>query len=125
MLRQMLYGQNGLPQRYDLLCMQLLLFICLPTAHIHRYFRSYIVGIVEQFGRFTRMLQPGFNYINPCSESVVEVDMRMRVNTVGRQIVMTKDNIQLTMEASVYYRVINPLKVKYLLGLANVFPAIR
>ena len=105
--------------------MQLLLFICIPPANIHRYILSYIVGIVEQFGRFTRMLQPGFNYINPCSESVVEVDMRMRVGTVGRQIVMTKDNIQLTMEASVYYRVINPLKVKYLLGLANVFPAIR
>lgn len=27
-----------------------------------------IVGLVESFGRFNRLLKPGLNMINPCSE---------------------------------------------------------
>jgi erythrocyte band 7 integral membrane protein len=26
------------------------------------------VGLVETFGKFSRLLKPGFNLINPCSE---------------------------------------------------------
>lgn len=70
-------------------------------------------------------MQSGFNYKNPCSEEVVEVDMRMKTVLLGKQTVMTKDNIQLTVDAIVYYRVINPLKVKYLLGLASIYNAVR
>jgi regulator of protease activity HflC (stomatin/prohibitin superfamily) len=57
---------------------------------------GYVAGIVEQFGRFTRMLKPGFNIINPCSEEVLEVDMRLNSEHLGKQMVITKDNITLT-----------------------------
>lgn len=39
---------------------------------------------------------------------------------LGKQTVITKDNIQLVVEAAVYYRPINPIKVMYGLGLNNV-----
>lgn len=84
-----------------------------------------VAGIVEQFGRFTRLLKPGFNYINPCSEEVTTIDMKMKTVTLGKQVVMTKDNIQLTVETIVYYRITNPLKVKYSLGEAAIFHAVR
>ena len=70
-------------------------------------------------------MQPGFNYKNPCSEDVVEVDMKMKTTLLGKQVVMTKDNIQLTVDAIVYYRVVNPLKVKYMLGLASIYNAVK
>ena len=44
--------------------------------------------------------------------------MKMKTALLGKQVVMTRDNIQLTVDAIVYYRVVNPLKVKYLLGIA-------
>ena len=66
------------------------------------------------------MLKPGFNFLNPCTEEVVTVDMKIRSLLLGKQTVMTKDNIQMTVEAAVYYRPINPIKVTYGLGLHNV-----
>lgn len=84
-----------------------------------------VAGIVEQFGRFTRLLKPGFNYINPCSEEVTEIEMQMKTVTLGKQVAMTKDNIQLTVETIVYYRIINPLKVKYSLGVGAIFQAVK
>ena len=38
----------------------------LPTSHGNSIFK--VAGIVEEFGRFKRLLKPGFNLINPCSE---------------------------------------------------------
>lgn len=95
----------------------------LPTSKGRQL--AYVAGIVEQFGRFTRMLTPGFNIINPCSEEVIEVDMRLNTEHLGRQTVITMDNITLAVEASVYFRTTNPLRVKYTLGTGNVFAAIR
>lgn len=126
MLRLLLHGQVHLSQYTNLLRLQQVLQLHLQLRHRLRYETSFIAaGIVEQFGRFTRLMQSGFNYKNPCSEEVVEVDMRMKTVLLGKQTVMTKDNIQLTVDAIVYYRVINPLKVKYLLGLASIYNAVR
>lgn len=71
------------------------------------------------------MLKPGFNYLNPCTEQVVTVDMRIKSHQLGRQVVITKDNIQLTVEAAVFYRPLNPIKVTYGLGLHNVILGMR
>jgi regulator of protease activity HflC (stomatin/prohibitin superfamily) len=35
-------------------------------------FKLKLVGLVEKFGRFNRLLKPGFNLINPCSEEVFD-----------------------------------------------------
>jgi len=33
-------------------------------------FLNNIAGIVEEFGKFNRLINPGFNMINPCTEEV-------------------------------------------------------
>jgi regulator of protease activity HflC (stomatin/prohibitin superfamily) len=71
------------------------------------------------------MLKPGFNYLNPCTEDVLTVDMRIQSYLLGRQVIITKDNIQLNIEAAVYYRYINPIKVTYGIGMDRVHLAIR
>ena len=71
---------------------------------------------MEEFGKFSRMLKPGFNLINPCSEEVTLVDLRLRVMNVGRHQTMTKDNVKADIDASVSFRVINPVVSQYVLG---------
>ena len=55
------------------------------------------------------MLSPGFNMINPFSEDVSTVDLRLRVMSVGRNQTITKDNVKVNLDASVSFRVTNPI----------------
>lgn len=71
---------------------------------------------MEAFGKFTRLLKPGFNRINPCSEEVREVDMRIRVIGTGIHVAITKDNVKINIETSVAFRVTNPIIVYYQIG---------
>ena len=73
-------------------------------------------GLVEEFGKFSRLLKPGFNLINPCSEEVETVDLRLRVMSVGRHQTMTKDNVKADLDASVSFRITNPVVSQYKLG---------
>ena len=54
--------------------------------------------------------------INPCTEEVREVDMRVRIINPGANYCITKDNVKLTISSSIAYRVINPIQVFYILG---------
>lgn len=76
----------------------------------------FIAGIVEEFGKFSRLINPGFNMINPCTEEVKEVDMRIRILSPGVNQCITKDNVKLTVSSSIAYRVTNPILAYYLLG---------
>ena len=46
----------------------------------------------------------------------MEVDLRMQVVHVGRVSVQTKDNVQVNMDISLGYRIVNPVYVHYQLG---------
>ena len=50
-----------------------------------------------------------FNMINPFSEDVSTVDLRLRVMSVGRNQTITKDNVKANLDASVSFRVTNPI----------------
>ena len=52
-------------------------------------------GLVENFGKFKRMLKPGFNLINPCTEEVTEVSLKIKMVSVGKHKIITKDNVNL------------------------------
>jgi erythrocyte band 7 integral membrane protein len=92
------------------------IFYELPTAN---------AGIVEEFGKFSRLLYPGLNLINPCTESVTEVSMKIQCLKTGRQTVQTKDNINLDIETVVFYRIVNPVLVNYVIGVQLVYQNIR
>lgn len=56
--------------------------------------------------------------INPCTEDVREVDMKIRILPVGLNQCISKDNVKVSITSSVAYRVINPVMVYYVLGSA-------
>lgn len=63
------------------------------------------VGIVQKFGKFSKLYAPGLYYINPCTESLISIDKREKIIDIRRQICMTKDNIAVIVDAVVYYQV--------------------
>ncbi|HEX5631425.1 MAG TPA: SPFH domain-containing protein [Acidimicrobiia bacterium] len=70
-------------------------------------------GLVERFGRFDRMVDPGLRLIFPFIERIRRVDMREQVVDVPPQEVITKDNVVVTVDAVVYYQATDPVKLKY------------
>jgi len=50
-----------------------------------------------------KTLPPGLHYINPMSELLTIVDRREKVIDLKKQAVMTKDNVNVTIDAVVYY----------------------
>ena len=61
--------------------------------------------VVLTFGKFTRTLGAGINFIIPMVERTINVDIREKAVDVPSQEAMTKDNISCTVNAVIYYRI--------------------
>jgi len=68
------------------------------------------VGVVQKFGKFSKLYAPGLYYINPCTETMTFVDKREKVLDIRRQLCMTKDNITVIVDAVIYYQVLDSYK---------------
>jgi regulator of protease activity HflC (stomatin/prohibitin superfamily) len=75
--------------------------------------RPFERGIVETFGRYSRTLGSGLTIIIPFAENVYRVDMREALIDVPPQEVITKDNVHLTVDAIIYFKVMDPFRVMY------------
>ncbi len=72
--------------------------------------RQYERGVVLRFGRLIRTRDPGFNLIIPIVDRMVKVDLRVVTMVVEPQVVITKDNVTIKVDAVVYFMVKDPVK---------------
>ncbi len=75
--------------------------------------RPYEKGVVERMGKYNRTLGSGMNIILPFIESVYKVDMREALIDVPSQEVITKDNVNIGVDAVIYFKVTDPFRVMY------------
>ncbi|GAB7037675.1 MULTISPECIES: slipin family protein [Catenuloplanes] len=76
-----------------------------------RLVQQYQRGIVFRFGRVDdRVRQPGLRVIIPVVDRMVKVTMQTVVMPVPAQGAITRDNVTLTVDAVVYYRVVDPVR---------------
>ena len=69
---------------------------------------------IERFGRYTRTLVPGLNWITPIFEKVgAKLNMMERVMDVPSQEVITKDNAMVKVDGVVFYQVLDAAKAAY------------
>ncbi len=64
--------------------------------------------IIFRFGKYKRIVGPGIIYKFPLIEKSMEVDLRIKTLDISKQDIITKDNIPVTADTSVFYKVINP-----------------
>jgi regulator of protease activity HflC (stomatin/prohibitin superfamily) len=70
-------------------------------------------GVVLRLGKFKNVVEPGLNLVIPYIESLITVDVRERVINVEPQKVITKDNVSVTVDAVIYYKVVDPVKAEF------------
>jgi regulator of protease activity HflC (stomatin/prohibitin superfamily) len=70
--------------------------------------REYERGIVFRLGRLQRARGPGVILLIPVVDRMQKIDLRVVTLDIPRQEMMTRDNVPVTVDAVVYFRVVNP-----------------
>ncbi len=78
-----------------------------------RIIRPFERGLVERLGKYQHILSPGLNLIIPFFDTVLKVDMREVVLDVPPQFVITKDNVNVEVDAVIYAQVTDPFRSRY------------
>jgi erythrocyte band 7 integral membrane protein len=94
--------------------------ICCPNPY--KRVQQGHVGLVTKFGRFYKAVDPGLVKINPLSESLIQVDVKIQIVEVPLQTCITKDNVSLQINSVIYYSVVSPHKAAF--GVSNVRQAL-
>jgi regulator of protease activity HflC (stomatin/prohibitin superfamily) len=74
---------------------------------------QYEKGLVERWNAYERTVEPGLRYIIPFVQSMLRVNMREQVIDVPPQEIITEDNVVVTIDAVIYYQVIDPVRAMY------------
>jgi regulator of protease activity HflC (stomatin/prohibitin superfamily) len=77
-------------------------------AYSVRVMREYERAVVFLLGRLYKVKGPGLILVIPVVQQAVRVDLRTRVLDVPPQDVITADNVSVSVNAVVYYRVMDP-----------------
>src|SRR5204863_5637207 len=81
--------------------------IALPQAL--RILREYERGVVFRLGKLLGAKGPGLIILIPLVDRMVKMDLRVVTIDVAKQEIMTKDNVPATVDAVVYFRVVDPM----------------
>jgi len=84
-----------------------LLVVAFLAAAI-RILREYERGVVFTLGRFTRVAGPGLIIVIPFIQQMERVDLRVFVEDVPSQDIISKDNVSAKVNAVLYFRVVDP-----------------
>jgi len=74
-----------------------------------RVLREYERGVIFRLGKLVDAKGPGLIFLIPVVDKMVKMDLRVVTIDVARQEVMTRDNVPVTVDAVVYFRVVDPM----------------
>ncbi len=97
---------------FTIILVAVIIFFC-SIKQINEYER----GILFSFGKFSKILEPGWRLVLPIFQSFSKVDIRTKVIDVPEQETITKDNVSVKINAVIYFSVFDASKA--LLAVEN------
>src|ERR1017187_2184047 len=85
----------------------ILAIVVLPSAV--RILREYERAVVFRLGKLLRAKGPALVLLIPMVDRMVRMDLRVVTIDVPKQEIMTRDNVSVTVDAVVYFRVVDPV----------------
>lgn len=86
----------------------LVLLAVIVFPQMIRIMREYERAVVFRLGKLLGAKGPGIVLLIPIVDRMVKIDLRIVAIDVARQEVMTRDNVPVTVDAVVYFRVVDP-----------------
>ncbi|EKE19952.1 MAG: hypothetical protein ACD_8C00078G0003 [uncultured bacterium] len=79
----------------------LILVLLVSIKQINQYER----GVRFTIGKYTGIMEPGWRLVIPIFQSYQKIDMRIKAVDVPNQEAITKDNISVSVNAVIYYKI--------------------
>lgn len=86
----------------------LLILAAFVLPQMIRILREYERGVVFRLGKLLGTKGPGLIFLIPVVDRMVKLDLRVVTIDVPRQEMMTLDNVPVTVDAVVYFRIVDP-----------------
>lgn len=86
---------------YIILLVIAVVVLVLSIKQINQYER----GVKFMIGKFVGLMEPGWRIVIPVFQSYEKIDMRVRAVDVPNQEAITRDNISVTVNAVIYYKI--------------------
>lgn len=84
----------------------IIILLIISTKQINEYER----GILFKFGKFSKIMKPGWRLVFPIIHSYKKVDIRTKAVDVPEQEAITRDNVSIKINAVLYYKVFDASK---------------
>ncbi|KNE67395.1 hypothetical protein AMAG_11861 [Allomyces macrogynus ATCC 38327] len=85
---------------------------CFPNPY--RVVEQGNVGLISRFGKCIKQTDPGLQQINVMTDSIMTVDIKLKICDIPRQYVMTKDNVGVNCDSVLYFKVVDPYVATFL-----------
>src|SRR5437879_8185528 len=86
----------------------LIVLAAIVLPHSLRMLREYERGVIFRLGKVQVAKGPGLIFPVPVVDRMVRMDLRVVTIDVPKQEIMTRDNVPATVDAVVYFRVVDP-----------------
>ena len=96
-----------MPQVLLTLIVLIIVFVILPSI---KQINEYERGIRFKFGKFDKIMNPGWNLVLPIIHSFRKVDIRTKAVDVPAQEAITADNVSIKINAVLYYKIFDASK---------------
>ena len=101
-----------------IIVIMIVIILLRSTVQIDEYER----GVKFTFGKFSSIMNPGWNVVLPIFQSYKKVDIRTKAVDVPEQDAITKDNVSVRINAVIYYKVFDASKA--ILEVENYYYAV-
>jgi regulator of protease activity HflC (stomatin/prohibitin superfamily) len=86
----------------------IVLLVLIILVRTIRVIQQGLVGVVKRLGQFHSVRNPGVTFLVPFVDTMELVDMRETPRTGDRQDVITKDNVSVVVNATIFSQVVDP-----------------
>ena len=83
---------------------------------------QYVRGVKFTLGKYSKVMNPGWNLVLPIFQSFRKVDIRTKAVDVPEQDAITKDNVSIRINAVIYYKIFDASKA--ILEVENFYYAV-
>src|ERR1700680_4465196 len=90
-----------------LVLLLLIAFALIAVVRAVRVIQQGFVGVVKRLGQFQSVRNPGVVFLVPFVDTMETVDMRETPRTGDRQDVITRDNVSVTVNATIFSQVVD------------------
>jgi regulator of protease activity HflC (stomatin/prohibitin superfamily) len=96
--------------QFDVASLIALLVVVIILSQAIKIVREYERVVIFRLGRLSGVKGPGIFFIIPIIDRAIKMDLRVFTIDVAKQVVITRDNVSVEVDAVIYYRVVDPAK---------------